>query len=152
MLAANAEGWDGSEAGTDKVSKVRSRLMPYFQDLRQKKNRTRADRDDVCRLASTCSGEQDIAGTGAFTVAMLCDTEAMDGPNSAWYYRRANYECGALGQLLYVEAEAAGLRGTGMGFFDDCAVLRFLGLDLHGRFQDFYHFCMGCPEKDDRLM
>lgn len=46
-----------------------------------------------------------------------------------------------MGQVLYLEAEAAGLRGTGIGcyFDDDCHEL--LGLQLHGTTsQSFYHF------------
>jgi len=38
----------------------------------------------------------------------------------AYFYPRLFWETGLLGQLLYLEAEAAGMRCTGIGcFFDD---------------------------------
>jgi len=38
----------------------------------------------------------------------------------AWWYPRLFWESGLLGQVLYLEAEAAGVRATGIGcFFDD---------------------------------
>lgn len=40
--------------------------------------------------------------------------------DGAWRYPRLYWECGQIGQLLYLEAEAAGLSGTGIGcYFDD---------------------------------
>ncbi|WP_412178702.1 hypothetical protein, partial [Pseudomonas aeruginosa] len=37
-----------------------------------------------------------------------------EGP---WCYPRLYWECGQVGQLLYLEAEAAGLSGTGIGCY-----------------------------------
>lgn len=49
-----------------------------------------------------------------------------------------------LGQILYLEAEAAGVHGTGIGWFFDDAVHGVLGLnDL--RWQSLYHFTVGEP-------
>ena len=55
-----------------------------------------------------------------------------------------------IGQVLYLEAEAAGVRGTGIGCFFDDAVHEVFG--LHGRaYQSLYHFTVGSPVEDTRL-
>ena len=53
--------------------------------------------------------------------------------------------------MLYLEAEAAGVRGTGIGCYFDDAVHKLLGLD-GDRFQSLYHFTVGSPVEDPRLM
>ena len=50
---------------------------------------------------------------------------ASGGP---WWYRRLFWEAGVLGQVLYLEAEAAGVRGTGIGCYFDDACHQLLGL------------------------
>ena len=65
-------------------------------------------------------------------------------------YRRLHWECGFLGQLVYLEAEALGLRGTGIGCFFDDPVHQVFGFkDL--AFQSLYHFTVGGPVDDPRL-
>jgi nitroreductase len=65
-------------------------------------------------------------------------------------YRRLFWECGVIGQVLYLEAEAAGVRATGIGCFYDDAVHEALGLSGH-TWQSLYHFCVGEPIEDARL-
>ena len=84
---------------------------------------------------------------GLTAIGYSLDTGCSLLATRCWQYR-----CGMLGQLLYLEAEAIGMRGTGMGFFDDCGVLEAIGLNIDSRFQDFYHFGCGIPERDDRLV
>jgi hypothetical protein len=60
------------------------------------------------------------------------------------------WECGLLGQILYLEAEAAGVRGTGIGCFFDDEAHRILGLK-NERWQSLYHFTVGEPLEDKRL-
>jgi hypothetical protein len=55
-----------------------------------------------------------------------------------------------IGQVLYLEAEAAGARATGIGCFYDDAVHDLLGLSGH-EWQSLYHFSMGMPVDDFRL-
>ena len=55
-----------------------------------------------------------------------------------------------IGQVLYLEAEAAGLRGTGIGCFFDDAMHEVLGLK-GDEFQDLYHFTVGGPITDTRI-
>ena len=56
-----------------------------------------------------------------------------------------------MGQVLYLEAEAAGARATGIGCFFDDPVHDLLGLEGHA-WQSLYHFSMGVPLDDGRLM
>jgi hypothetical protein len=65
-------------------------------------------------------------------------------------YRRLFWETGAIGQVLYLEAEAAGIRATGIGCFFDDPVHSLLGLTGR-RFQSLYHFTVGGPVEDGRL-
>jgi hypothetical protein len=67
-----------------------------------------------------------------------------------WWYRRLFWEAGVLGQVLYLEAEAAGVRGTGIGCYFDDACHRLLGLTGE-TWQDLYHFTVGGPVEDHRL-
>ncbi len=56
-----------------------------------------------------------------------------------------------MGQALYLEAEAHGLRGTGIGCYFDDSFHELLGLS--GRsFQSLYHFTVGYPLSDLRLL
>lgn len=104
---------------------------------------------DVRDLAAALFCRQDIAGDSAFSLGMLAELEAglARGP---WWYRRLHWEAGNLGQALYLDAEAMGLRGTGIGCYFDDAVHRLLGLP-DARFQSLYHFTVGSPIKDRRL-
>ena len=67
-----------------------------------------------------------------------------------WFYRRVYWETGVIGQILYLEAEASGIRSTGMGCFFDDLTHRVFGL-TGDRFQVLYHFTMGGPVDDPRL-
>ena len=74
-------------------------------------------------------------------------TLAEEGP---WLYRRMFWEAGMIGQVLYLEAEAAGLRGTGIGCFFDDAVHEVCGL-TGTAFQSLYHFTLGGARTDRRI-
>jgi SagB-type dehydrogenase family enzyme len=109
----------------------------------------RLEEGDARSFARLASCHQEIAADSAFAVAMLADLgPALDaGP---WWYRRMHWEAGLLGQVLYLEAQAAGLRGTGIGCFFDDVVHETLGL-ADGRFRDLYHFTVGGAVEDRRL-
>ena len=70
--------------------------------------------------------------------------------NGSWAYPRLYWECGQIGQLLYLEAEAAGLSGTGIGCYFDDAVHELLGI-ADSRLQSLYHFTLGRAVWDLRL-
>jgi len=106
---------------------------------------------DAKKLAIQVSCHQDIAGDGAFSFGMLAEFEGRLREGGAWWYPRLFWESGLLGQVLYLEAEAAGVRATGIGcFFDDPVheIVAVKGLSL----QSLYHFTIGGPMEDRRLM
>jgi len=104
---------------------------------------------DVSQEARTVSCHQDIAADSVFSLGMIAEYEATlaEGP---WAYRHLFWEAGALGQVLYLESEAWGFRGTGIGCYFDDEVHRFLGL-RDETFQSLYHFTVGGPLDDPRL-
>jgi len=104
---------------------------------------------DARQFAATASCHQDIAGESAFALAMLARYDDI-GPARPWLYRQRFWEAGMLGQTLYLEAEAAGLQGTGIGCYFDDEVHRALGVDT-GCFQDIYHFTVGKAVADARV-
>ena len=106
---------------------------------------------DARRLATQVSCHQDIAGDSAFSLGMIAEFEPSLRTEGPWVYRRLFWESGIVGQVLYLEAEAAGVRATGIGCFFDDPVHEALGLkDLS--FQSLYHFTTGGPVDDPRLM
>jgi len=105
---------------------------------------------DARRVAAQVSCGQDIAADGCFSVAMLAEYEGPLQERGAWFYPRLFWECGLLGQVLYLEAEASGIRATGIGCYFDDPVHELLG--LQGRtYQDLYHFTLGGAIDDTRL-
>jgi SagB-type dehydrogenase family enzyme len=96
------------------------------------------------------SCRQDIASEGCFSLGMLAEFSSRLEEIGPWFYPRLYWECGMIGQVLYLEAEAAGLRGTGIGCFFDDALHRLLGLKGN-HCQDLYHFTVGGPVEDKRL-
>ena len=105
---------------------------------------------DARGIARRLSCDQDIAADGYFSLAMIARMEASLGERGEWFYRRLFWECGLIGQVLYLDAEAAGGRATGIGCFYDDPVHETLGLIGHA-WQSLYHFSMGAPVEDGRL-
>lgn len=104
---------------------------------------------DARGLAQFLSCDQAIASDGCVAFAMLARFEQALAAG-AWQYAELYRECGRLGQLLYLEAEAAGLSGTGIGCFFDAAVHELLGI-ADARWQSLYHFTIGKARWDARL-
>jgi SagB-type dehydrogenase family enzyme len=105
---------------------------------------------DVRKAAMQISCFQEIAGDGCFSVAMIAAFEGPLNRYGPWFYPRLFWECGMIGQVLYLEAEVAGVRATGIGCFFDDPTHEVLG--LKGRsYQDLYHFTVGGPIEDHRL-
>jgi hypothetical protein len=69
---------------------------------------------------------------------------------NAAHYRRLFWETGVIGQVLYLEAEAFGVRATGIGCFFDDPVHQVLGFS-DATYQLLYHFTTGGPVEDPRL-
>jgi hypothetical protein len=105
-----------------------------------------ADTRKVIR-ALTC--HQAITADACTTVCLLSDF-AMPIKANPWRYRALHWEAGRLGQRLYLEAEAAGLSGTGIGCFLDDEIHRLLGIGTPER-QALYHFAIGRGLADARI-
>jgi hypothetical protein len=105
---------------------------------------------DARKLAAQVSCHQDIAGDSAFSFGMLAEFEETLRERGAWWYPRMFWEAGLLGQVLYLEAEAAGVRATGIGCFFDDPVHEIVGVQ-GVTMQSLYHFTIGGPVEDRRL-
>lgn len=103
---------------------------------------------EMQRLARSLSCHQDIASTSAFSLGMLGEFEAATATGHG--YRELLREAGLVGQVLYLEAEAAEVRGTGIGCFFDDPVHQLVGLS-GPRYQSVYHFTVGTPVTDARI-
>lgn len=95
-------------------------------------------------FAAQLSCAQRKAADACFTVCMLSEFEEPLNRFGAWIYPYLFWECGILGQLLYLEAEANGLRGCGIGCFFDDPLHETIGLKGL-EYQDLYHFAVGSP-------
>jgi SagB-type dehydrogenase family enzyme len=104
---------------------------------------------DARELAGFLSCGQEIARDGCVALAMLArfDAALAQGP---WQYPQLFWECGQIGQLLYLEAEAAGLSGTGIGCYFDPQVHELLEM-ADSRWQSLYHFTIGRALVDTRV-
>lgn len=105
---------------------------------------------DFRETARLISCQQDIAADGVFSLGMLAEFEPSLSEQGPWFYPRLFWETGLIGQLLYLEAEAAGIRGTGIGCFFDDAMHRLLGI-ADRNWQSLYHFTLGGAVEDTRL-
>ena len=105
---------------------------------------------DYRQASKTLSCHQEIAADGAFSLGMVAPLGDTVRGRGAWWYRRVFWEAGVLGHVLYLEAEAAGVRGTGIGCYFDDPCHRLLGL-AGDAWQDMYHFTAGGPVEDGRL-
>jgi hypothetical protein len=105
---------------------------------------------DLREFAESVSCMQSIAADSAFSLGMLGRFESAIGEGGAGVYRELFWEAGLVGQALYLGAEMAGVRGTGIGcYFDD---MLHRALRLEGReWQSLYHFTVGGPVEDGRL-
>ena len=101
------------------------------------------------KAAATLSCHQRIASDSAFSLGMLSEFDAAL-ENGPWTYKHLYWEAGILGQVLYLEAEAMDLQGTGIGCFFDDPFHEMLGIK-NSQFQSVYHFTVGGALNDSRL-
>ncbi len=101
-------------------------------------------------FARTMSCHQAIAADSCFTLGMAAEFEPVVESNP-WRYRQLHWEAGLLGHVLYLEAEAAGLRGTGIGCYFDDVFHELLGIETK-RYQSLYQFTAGYPLTDERMI
>jgi len=105
---------------------------------------------DLRGASAQVSCGQAIAGDGAFSLGMIADFERSLDELGAWSYPRMFWEAGAIGQALYLEAEAVGLRATGIGCYFDDPMHSILGLRSRA-LQSLYHFTVGRHVDDPRI-
>jgi len=105
---------------------------------------------DTQSLSQDVSCRQDIAADGCFSLGMITRFRELLERRGAWFYRALYWECGLVGQILYLAAEAAGLRATGIGCFFDDSMHNILDL-RDDAWQDLYHLTVGAPVEDPRL-
>jgi len=101
-------------------------------------------------VAAALSLGQDLAGNSCVTFSMIGDFEKATQIYGDRGYLYVHFEAGAIGQRLYLAAEALGLRATGIGAFLDDEVHRYLSL-TPDQGQVVYHFAVGYPVPDPRL-
>jgi SagB-type dehydrogenase family enzyme len=106
---------------------------------------------DARDAARRISCHQEIAADGCFSLGMIAEFESPLKGFGAWLYPRLFWEAGMIGQVLYLEAEAHGIRGTGIGCYFDEPMHELLGI-TDRTLQDLYHFTMGGPLEDERLL
>lgn len=107
---------------------------------------------DLTWDATQISCTQNIAGRSAFSLGMLADFDRTLAEDGQWAYRRLFWEAGMIGQVLYLEATAAGIAGTGIGCYHDDEVHDLLGLPPGGGpWQSLYHFTVGGAVEDTRI-
>ncbi len=105
---------------------------------------------DCQRQAAQVSCTQEIAGQSAFSLGMIAEFLPALEHYGAWFYRRLFWESGMVGQMLYLAAEYAGIRATGIGCYFDDPVHEIFGIQ-DKTFQSLYHFTVGGPVEDTRL-
>lgn len=100
--------------------------------------------------ARTLSCHQHIASDSVFAVSLLAEFDSAI-EEAAFNYRTLHWEAGLIGQQLYLEAEAAGLQGTGIGCFFDESVHETLGIG-GSALRVVYHFTVGEAVVDGRIL
>jgi len=93
---------------------------------------------------------QEIAGKSAFSFGMMAEFDGILKERGGWWYPRIFWESGILGQIMYLEAERWGIRGTGIGCFFDDPVHEIVGVKGTSM-QSMYHFTVGGPVEDTRI-
>jgi len=105
---------------------------------------------DFKLISKTISCNQDIAADGAFSLGMLVEFDKQLQTYGAHRYKELYWNCGAIGQQLYLESTALHLSATGIGCFLDDILHDLLGLK-NSLYQSLYHFTIGRGLVDSRL-
>ena len=93
---------------------------------------------------------QDLAGNACVAFSMIAHLDRAARAYGDRGYRYVHFEAGAIGQRLYIAAEALGLGATGIGAFFDDQVHAHLNLAPE-QGQVVYHFAIGYPVPDPRV-
>ena len=105
---------------------------------------------DFKYIAKTISCNQDIASQSAFSLGMLVQFDKQIQKYGSHRYKELYWNCGAIGQQLYLEATSLDLSATGIGCFLDDIFHEVLGIK-NTSYQSLYHFTIGRGLFDTRL-
>ncbi len=103
-------------------------------------------------MAAALSLGQDLAGNSCVTFSMIGDLDRAVQIHGERGYRYVHFEAGAIGQRLYLAAEALGFQSTGIGAFFDDNVHDYLGIPRDSGRQVVYHFACGYAVEDERIL
>jgi SagB-type dehydrogenase family enzyme len=109
-------------------------------------------RGDQRVVAAALSLRQNLAGNACVAFSMIGDLGRATKDFGDRGYRYVHFEGGAIGQRLYLAAEALGFQSTGIGAFFDDSVHNYLDLEAGSGKQVVYHFACGYAVEDDRLV
>jgi hypothetical protein len=114
----------------------------YFFD-RQKNEFRLIEKGDFSIASKFINCNQDLGKDSAFTINMVANIKDDE-------YKQTMIEAGMIGHVLYLEAEAKGIRGCGIGcFFDDLITKEILKDE---RLIALYGFSVGEPLMDERIV
>ena len=133
----------------NQLTNLKKLISSKYLFLEKSKNLYLLERGDFSHIARGISCHQDIASKSAFALGMLARFKEKITINPV-LYKHLFWESGVIGQIFYLEAEALGLRGTGIGCFFDDLMHDLLGLKDES-YQNIYNFTVGYPTTDDRL-
>jgi SagB-type dehydrogenase family enzyme len=129
----------------DQEEALRSRMRPEFEWNKPEgapAGLYMLEAGDFRDLARALSCNQKIASDGCFSLYMIARFRTALEERGPWFYNRLFWECGMIGQTLYLEAEAAGLMGCGIGCYFDDPVSSALGME-GTEFLPLYSFAAG---------
>jgi SagB-type dehydrogenase family enzyme len=109
------------------IHRVRDSEPGVYRWDRSSRRLEQLHRGNVERVAAYLSLEQALARNTCFAVSMIANLAEAARVFGNRGYRYVHFEAGAIGQRLYVGAEALGWNATGIGAFYDDDVHRYLG-------------------------
>ncbi len=134
----------------EKLTHLKENLRSTFLYQKSAPNLYLLELGDYKQNSKNISCSQEIASDGAFSLGMLCEFEENIKLSGALEYKKLYWECGSIGQQLYLEATSLSLSATGIGCFLDDAMHSLLGVKERS-YQVLYHFTIGRAIVDMRL-
>ncbi len=104
------------------------------------------EKGDFSEASKFINCTQDLGKFSSVSFSFVADFERI---TKNYHYKLTLEEAGMVGHILYLEAEAKGIRGCGIGcFFDDLINNEI----LDGKLQAVYDFTIGIPLMDERII
>jgi len=104
------------------------------------------EKGDFSEASKFINCTQDLGKQSSVSFSFVADFEKI---TKNYHYKLTLQEAGMVGHIIYLEAEAKGIRGCGIGcFFDDLINNEI----LDGKLQAVYNFTVGVPLIDERII